>query len=179
VEAAAPLTNARGCVMSDTFWVSLFTFFTLIAKAVLDEWRGRRQEEHNRKLAIEMHANTVATIQGTQETLASAVNAQKAATTAAARTAVIEEKADTIKETANKIEERLNGGDGGLGARVAKNEARLESLEKGQRSHDEAIGAVARSVDQLVMSFASFTNEVKKAIAVPPAEIRGEAGGKA
>lgn len=173
VETAAPLTNARGCVMSDTFWVQFFLFLAVVVKILRDEWSKIRETQERQQIKEELQANTAATIKGNAAAKAEAAGAKEAAVFAA-------ETSASIAKTTDKIEERLNGGDGGLGARVAKNEARLESLEKGQRSHDEAIGAVARSVDQLVISFASFTNEVKKAIAaVPPAEIRGETGGKA
>jgi len=152
--------------MSDTFWVSFFTLATLVAKSMLDEWRARRQAAQNFKIASELHENTIRTIQGnaevskqidsaTRETTEHAVEAKKAASSAAEKAGKIEEKADSIEKKTDKIEERLNGGDAGLGARITKNETRLDNLEKGQ-------DAITRSVDQLVISFAAFAKRFDK-----------------
>src|SRR6185436_12291152 len=159
--------------MSDTFWVQVCLVVMFVAKAVLDEWRQTRLREYNLRIATELHANTVATVQGnedvsrqidsaTRETTEHAVEARKAASSAAEKAVVIEKKTD-------KIEERLNGGESGLGARVAKNEARLESLEKGQdaivksvESQGHGLSAVARSVDQMTLNFAAFAKRFDK-----------------
>src|SRR6185436_1752832 len=166
--------------MSDTFWVQLALIVLYLAKEWFNERREKRVAEERRLLKEELHANTVATLQGneevtskldsaTRETTTNAADAKKAATFAAARSVVIEKKADMIEKTANKIEERLNGGELGLGNRVAKNETRLESLEQGQaaiaklvENQGRGLEAVARSVDNLVLNFGAFSDQYKK-----------------
>jgi hypothetical protein len=141
--------------MSDTLAVQICLIIMFVAKALLDEWRLTRQREYERLLKAELKANTELVAKGNEATKANVEDAKDVAKIAA-------EKATNIETVINKVEEKLNGGDAGLGARVSKNEARLENLEKGQRTHDEAIAAVARSIDTLVINFATFAKSFDK-----------------
>lgn len=115
-----------------------------------------------RKTGQKVDNNTKVTVEGNEAATASAEDAKKAANIAA-------EKAMSIEKKADKIEQQLNGGPEGLGHRVAKNELRLENLEKGQAesakqiaSVKEGLNAVASSVDKLVLNLARFSRQYEQ-----------------
>jgi hypothetical protein len=148
--------------MSDTFWVQFFIFLAILAKGILDEVQRRNAREYNRQMKEELHANTVATVAGNEETTANAIEAKKAATIAAETSVVIEKETKGIKDVTNEIAERLNGGETGLSNRVSKNEATLEAFGKELSFVKQGQVKIASAVETLIISVADLSKRYEE-----------------
>lgn len=129
--------------MSDIFWGSFFTFLMFCVKEYFDWKRSQKVLKQGKEFAEDLHNNTVATLKGVEE----AASAKKATAFAAAKTVKLQEQ----------LEEKLNGGPGGLqnlGERLAKLEESHEFTQRG-------LASMSRTLDQVVLEVAGLTKAIK------------------
>ncbi len=152
--------------MSDVAWGMLFTWLTLVAKAIIDEARERRKAREAKELKKAVEVNTEVTVAKAEGLYKKVDSAEKNVTDQATEAAKVATKAVTesvfathkqneqIKSLAKTVD-KFNGGPGGfheITDRLGKLEDGHAEVKQDVKDIKEAFGGVVKSIDHLSQS---------------------------